>query len=109
MGFWSNLWDGVKSVAGKVYDGVRSVGNTISNVYDKVKTYLPSPIRAIGDQVQNTYNQVRSVGDVIRSNPLGLKDGGPVPLIKRSLMPPPFFPPVRDRVVLESDKKYYQA
>lgn len=114
MGFWSNLWDGVKSVAGKVYDGVRSVGNTISNVYDKVKTYLPSPIRSIGDQVQNTYNQARSVGDVIRSNPLGLKDGGPVPSIQglgmvKAGLGSPFLQPIRDRVVLQSEKKFYQA
>ena len=108
-GFWANLWDGVKSVAGKVYDGVRSVGNTISNVYDKVKTYLPAPIRAIGDTVQNTYNQARSVGDVVRSNPLGLKDGGPVLKIKDRMMPPPFISPIRDRVMLESEKKFYQA
>lgn len=114
MGWFSDLWNSVKSVAGKVYDGARSVGNTISNVYDKVKTYLPSPIRAIGDQVQNTYNQVRSVGDVVRSNPLGLKDGGPVPSLQglsaiKSIVSSPFLQPIRDRFVLQNEKKYYQA
>lgn len=115
MGFWGDLWNGIKSVGGKIYDGVRSVGNFASNIWDKVKPYVPAPIRTVGDTVQNTYNQVRSVGDVIRSNPLGLKDGGRV-----DVMPPPFigtakpmgkigtiFPmPVRTD---QLTKKYYQT
>lgn len=105
-GFWGSLWNGIKSIGSRIYDGARSVGNFVSNVYDKVKTYLPAPIRAVGDQVQNTYNQVRSVGDVIRSNPLGLKDGGRVdiPILKKSIG---IFPvPIRRD---EAMKKFYQA
>jgi phage-related protein len=106
MGFWGSLWNGIKSIGSRIYDGARSVGNFVSNVYDKVKTYLPAPIRAVGDQVQNTYNQVRNVGDVIRSNPLGLKDGGRVdmPILNKSIG---IFPvPIRRD---EAMKKFYQA
>jgi hypothetical protein len=102
MGFFGDLWNGIKSVGGRIYDGARSVGNFVSNVYDKVKTYLPAPIRSIGDSVQNTYNQARNVGDVIRGNPLGLKDGGRVDQKQIGIFPAP----VRKD---EAMKKFYQA
>lgn len=81
MGFWGNLWETIKSPFRAVYDKViNPVVNTISGVYDKVKSYLPAPIRAVGDSIQGTAKQVQEGISTARDvmDKVGLKKGGMV-------------------------------
>lgn len=80
-GFWSNLWSTLKRPFAWAYDNVVNPAvNAISNVYDRVKTWLPSPIRAVGDSIQNTAKQVQSGISTARDamEKVGLKNGGMV-------------------------------
>jgi phage-related protein len=82
MGFWSNLWEGIKAPFKYAYDKVvNPVVNTISNVYDKVKGFIPAPLRAIGDTIQGTAKQIQSGIETARNvaGAVGLKMGGVVP------------------------------
>jgi phage-related protein len=82
MGFWSNLWEGIKAPFRTVYDRViNPVVNTVSNIYDKVKGFLPAPIRAVGDTIQGTAKQIQSGVQTARdvAGAIGLKGGGIVP------------------------------
>lgn len=82
MGFWSNLWEGIKAPFKYAYDKVvNPVVNTISNVYDKVKGFIPAPLRAIGDTIQGTAKQIQSGIETARNvgSAIGLKYGGIVP------------------------------
>lgn len=79
MGFWSNLWEGIKTPFRWAYDKVVNPAfNFVSNAYDKVKGYLPAPIRTIGDTIQSTGKQVQTGVDTARSalDAVGLKKGG---------------------------------
>jgi len=82
MGFFSDLWEGIKTPFRWTYDKlINPVVNTVSNVYDKVKGFLPAPLRAIGDTVQGTAKQIQSGIDTARNvaGAVGLKMGGVVP------------------------------
>jgi len=99
MGFFSDLWEGIKTPFKYVYDKIASpVVNTISGIYDRVKGFLPAPLRAIGDTVQGTVKQVQSGIDTARqvAGAVGLKDGGQVLKEKMEMMEP-------------KERKYYQA
>lgn len=100
MGFFSDLWEGIKStasnvysgaknLAGKVYDVVRKPIDVIAGAGDFVSKIpvlgsLAQPIIAGAKGAQSILDQAKSVADVARS--VGLQDGG---MVKR--------------------KKYYQA
>jgi len=99
MGFFSDLWEGIKTPFKYVYDKIASpVVNTISGIYDRVKGFLPAPLRTIGDTVQGTVKQVQSGIDTARqvAGAVGLKDGGQVLKEKMELMEP-------------KERKFYQA
>ena len=80
-GFFSDLWEGIKTPFRWAYDKVvNPLFNTISSGYDKIKGFIPAPIRAITDTIQSTGKQIQSgVGtarDVLGA--VGLKNGGMV-------------------------------
>jgi len=92
MGFFSDLWEGIKStasnvwsgaknIAGKVYDVVRkpvdivaSAGNFVSKI--PILGTIAQPVIAAAKGAQSLLDQAKTVGDVVRS--VGLKDGGMV-------------------------------
>ena len=81
MGWFGDLWTKIKRPFASIYDNViKPAANWISNTYDKVKTFLPAPIRAPLDAIQNTG---KAIGDNIQTarnvmTTVGLKDGGEV-------------------------------
>jgi len=93
MGWFSDLWEGVKStasniyggikdVAGKVYDVVRKPVDIIAGAGDFVSKIpvlgtLAQPIIAGAKGAQSLLNQAKSVADVAKT--IGLKSGGIVP------------------------------
>lgn len=93
MGFFSDLWEGVKrtasnvwsgakDVAGKVYDVVRKPVDLIAGAGDFVSKIpvigsLAQPIIAGAKGVQSFLDQAKSVGDIAKT--IGLKSGGMVP------------------------------
>jgi hypothetical protein len=99
MGFWGDLWEGIKKPFVAVYDNVvKPVASTVSNVYDKVKRFIPAPLRAPLDTIQSSGRQI---GDAIQTardvgSAIGLKDGGMVLKEKMERSEP-------------TPKKYYQA
>ena len=100
MGWWGDLWNNIKKPFAAVYDNVvRPVANTVSNIYDKVKSYIPAVIRGPLDQIQETGRNIGSVIGSTRSamDAVGLKDGGEV--LKEHL----------ERKHGHHKKKYYQA
>jgi phage-related protein len=92
MGFFSDLWEGLKStasniysgaknIAGKVYDVVRKPVDIIAGAGDFVSKIpvlgsLAQPIIAGAKGVQSLLDQAKSIGDVAKS--VGLQDGGMV-------------------------------
>jgi hypothetical protein len=81
MGWLSDLWEGIKAPFRWTYDRVINPAfNWVSNAYDKVKGYLPAPIRTIGDTIQNTGKQVQTGVQTGRDalTAVGLKHGGMV-------------------------------
>lgn len=77
----SNVWSGVKNVAGKVYDVVRKpidviagAGKFISKI--PVLGTIASPLTAAASTAQGILDQAKTVGDVAKS--IGLKEGGMV-------------------------------
>lgn len=93
MGFFSDLWEGVKNtasnvwsgaknIAGKVYDVVRKPVDIIAGAGDFVSKIpvlgsLAQPIIAGARGAQSILDQAKSVGDIARS--VGLQKGGMVP------------------------------
>jgi phage-related protein len=92
MGFFSDLWEGLKStasniysgaknIAGKMYDVVRKPVDIIAGAGDFVSKIpvlgsLAQPIIAGAKGVQSLLDQAKSIGDVAKS--VGLQDGGMV-------------------------------
>jgi phage-related protein len=92
MGFFSDLWEGIKStasnvwsgaknVAGKVYDVVRKPIDLIAGAGDFVSKIpvlgtLAQPIIAGARGAKSLLDQAKMVGDVARS--VGLENGGMV-------------------------------
>jgi hypothetical protein len=79
MGFFSDLWEGIKTPFRWAYDKVvNPLFNTISSGYDQIKGFIPAPLRAITDTIQSTGKQVQSgIGtarDVLGA--VGLQKGG---------------------------------
>lgn len=92
MGFFSDLWEGIKStagnvwsgaknIAGKVYDVVRkpidavvSAGNLISKI--PVIGTLAQPLIAGAKGAQSLLDQGKAIGDVVKA--AGLREGGMV-------------------------------
>lgn len=86
MGFFSDLWEGIKAPFRFVYDkAINPVVSGISNVYDKVKGFLPTSIRAPLDAIQGTVKQGQDIiqkgRDVLGA--VGLKDGGMVEMPRK--------------------------
>lgn len=78
----SNVWSGVKSAAGKVYDVVRKPVDFIAGAGDVVSKIpvigsLAQPLIGAAKGAQSVLDQAKSVGDVVRS--IGLQKGGVVP------------------------------
>ena len=101
MGFFSDLWEGIKSTASNVYSGIKS---GIGAVYDVVRkpvdliskgleyvSKIPglgtilSPVKGVVDTARGVLDQGKTLGDVAKS--IGLKNGG----------------------MVQAEKKYYQA
>lgn len=92
MGFFSDLWEGLKStasniysgaknIAGKVYDVVRKPVDIIAGAGDFVSKIpvlgsLAQPIIAGAKGAQSLLDQAKSIGDIAKS--VGLQDGGMV-------------------------------
>lgn len=92
MGFFSDLWEGIKStasnvwsgaknIAGKVYDVVRKPIDLIAGAGDFVSKIpvlgtLAQPIIAGARGAKSLLDQAKMVGDVARS--VGLENGGMV-------------------------------
>lgn len=89
MGFWGDLWSGIKSVAGRVYDVVRKPVDWIAGAGDTLKK-IPlvggaistalSPITGLAKTVQGGLDTVKQVADVGKA--IGLQNGGMVPMKK---------------------------
>lgn len=89
MGFWGDLWSGIKSVAGRVYDVVRKPVDWIAGAGDTLKK-IPligsalstalSPVTGLAKTVQGGLDTAKQVADVGKS--LGLQQGGMVPMKK---------------------------
>lgn len=89
MGFFSDLWSGIKSVAGQVYDTVRKPVDWIAGAGDTLRK-IPfvgnslatalSPITGLAKTVQGGLNTAKDVADVGKA--LGLQRGGMVPMKK---------------------------
>ena len=101
MGFFSDLWEGIKStasnvwsgaknVAGKVYDVVRSPIDMLAKAGDVVSKIpilggIAAPLVSGVRGVQSALDQAKGVADIVKS--VGLQDGG----------------------MVRAPKKYYQA
>lgn len=92
MGFFSDLWEGIRNTAGNVWSGVKNVAGNIYDVVRKpvdllagagkfiskipVVGSLLSPVTAAASTAQGILDQAKTVGDVAKS--IGLQDGGMV-------------------------------
>jgi phage-related protein len=77
----SNVWSGAKDVAGKVYDVVRKPIDFIASAGDIVSKIpvigtVASPLIGAAKGAQSLLDQAKTVGDVVRAT--GLQDGGMV-------------------------------
>lgn len=89
MGFFSDLWSGIKSVAGQVYDTVRRPVDWIAGAGDTLRK-IPfiggalstalSPVTGLAKRIQGGLNTAKDVADVGKA--LGLQRGGMVPMKK---------------------------
>jgi hypothetical protein len=102
MGFFSDLWEGIKSTAGNLWSGAKNIAGKVYDVVRKpvdiiagagdflskipVLGTLAQPLIAGAKGAQSLLNQGKMIGDVVKS--VGLREGG---MVER--------PP----------KKYYQA
>lgn len=93
MGFFSDLWEGIKSTASNIYGGVKkglgavydvvrkpvdiiaSAGNLVSKI--PVLGTLAQPVIAAARGAQSVLDQGKAVADVAKQ--IGLKSGGVVP------------------------------
>lgn len=78
----SNVWSGVKDVAGKVYDVVRKPVDIIAGAGDFVSKIpvlgtIAQPVIAGAKGAQSLLDQAKSAADVAKA--IGLKSGGVVP------------------------------
>ena len=89
MGFWGDLWSGIKSVAGKVYDTVRKPIDFVAQLGDYAKkvpfvgntlSTILSPVTGLAKTAQGGLNVARDVADVGKA--IGLQRGGMVPMKK---------------------------
>ena len=89
MGFFSDLWSGIKSVAGQVYDAVRKPVDFIAGAGEHLKkipvigntlSTLASPLTNLAKTVQGGLNTARDVAEVVKA--IGLQRGGMVPMKK---------------------------
>tara|TARA_R110002126_G_scaffold268041_2_gene411527 strand:- start:1338 stop:1658 length:321 start_codon:yes stop_codon:yes gene_type:complete len=89
IGFFSDLWSGIKSVAGRVYDVVRKPVDFLAGAGDFLKkipfvgntlSTLASPVTGLAKTVQGGLNTARDVASV--GSALGLQQGGMVPMKK---------------------------
>ena len=104
MGWFGDLWDNIKSTASNVWSGIKS---GVGAVYDVVKkpvewvskgldyaSKIPglgavlSPVRGVVDTAKSILEQGKTVGDVVKA--VGLQDGG---MVKRY-----YQAPIRDQV-----------
>jgi phage-related protein len=92
MGFFSDLWEGLKSTASNIYSGAKNIAGKVYDVMRKpvdiiagagdfvskipVLGSLAQPIIAGAKGVQSLLDQAKSIGDVAKS--VGLQDGGMV-------------------------------
>lgn len=89
MGFWGDLWNGIKSVGTSIYNTVRKPVDWIVGAGDKIakipviggplSTFL-SPVTGLARTVQGGLNTVRDVAEVGKT--IGLQKGGIVPMKK---------------------------
>jgi hypothetical protein len=92
MGFFSDLWEGIKSTASNVYSGAKNIAGKVYDVVRKpidliagagdfvskipVLGTLAQPIIAGARGAKSLLDQAKMVGDVARS--VGLENGGMV-------------------------------
>ena len=92
MGFFSDLWEGLKSTASNIYSGAKNIAGKVYDVARKpvdiiagagdfvskipVLGSLAQPIVAGAKGVQSLLDQAKSIGDIAKS--VGLQDGGMV-------------------------------
>jgi len=65
MGFFSNLWNGIKNVASNVWNGVKHTASTVWNAVKKPISYIP----LVGDKI---VNGVETVGNAISKGAEGI-------------------------------------
>jgi len=92
MGFFSDLWEGLKSTASNIYSGAKNIASKVYDVVRKpvdiiagagdfvskipVLGSLAQPIIAGAKGAQSLLDQAKSIGDIAKS--VGLQDGGMV-------------------------------
>jgi hypothetical protein len=92
MGFFGDLWSGIKNVAGNVWSGIKKgagavydvvrkpidavvgVGNMISKI--PVLGTIAAPLVGAARGAQSILDQGKMIGDVVKA--VGLKEGGMV-------------------------------
>ena len=81
MGWFSDLWEGIKSTASNVYDFVKKPveylgkGLEYASKIPVLGTFL-APVKAAVGGAQSLLDQGKAVGDVVKA--IGLKSGGVV-------------------------------
>lgn len=91
----SDVWSGIKNVAGSVYDTVRKPVDWISDVGGKlgnipiVGSFI-KPVLGVVNEAKGALDQAKAIGEAVKS--AGLQNGGIV----------------RDRMY-EAKKKFYQS
>lgn len=89
MGFWGDLWSGIKSVAGRVYDVVRKPVDWIAGAGDTLKKIpvignvlsgIASPVTTLAKQAQAGLDTAKTIADAGKA--IGLQQGGIVPMKK---------------------------
>jgi hypothetical protein len=90
MGFWGDLWNGIKSVASNVYNVVRKPIDFVANAGQHLKkiplvggalSTLLTPLTSAASVAQSGLNTARDIASVGSS--LGLQKGGIVPPMKK--------------------------
>jgi hypothetical protein len=85
MGFFSDLWNGIKSVAGQVYNAVRKPIDFVSKGLEYTSKIpvlggLLAPVKGLVGGAKSILDQGQAVGDVVKA--IGLREGGMVPMKK---------------------------
>lgn len=92
MGFFSDLWEGIKSTAGNIWSGAKKAVGTVYDIIRKpvdivagagdfvskipVLGSIAQPIIAGAKGAQSLLDQAKTIGDVAKT--VGLQDGGMV-------------------------------